>query len=233
MNRILFSILSLFAFTCARAVETPVVEAPAPSPFSATASVNYASRYLFRGDELAGHSIQANVNAQYGSLYANIWANQGVRAHQTNETDFAVGYSQGDTGFDAGVSAYTYRELNEFSGDKWVTWEPYIGYRAKLKDVSASLYAFRDFTLHTLTFESKVSQEISLSKSLSVEVAGALGTSHGRDSLAYWYWEGGLTAKYALSDKASLSAGASYHNTSSLDHGRDLIVYTGGIEFSF
>ncbi len=194
---------------------------------SVSTEVSYVSKYIFRGDLIYGQSLQASVNLAGENFYANIWASETMREHG-GETDFSVGFSK--AGFDAGVVAYTYRETDS---DDWITWEPCIGYGHDIGPLKASVYAYYDINLKTKTAEAKLTYEYAFGSSLKASVDLSAGTSGGTDLRRYWYWSIGPTIKYSFSEKASVFAGAMFHDVSMAMHGGSKTAFKIGASYEF
>lgn len=216
-----FPILAL-AFLCSISLRGVASEA-----LSISASAEYVSSYVFRGDKVAGASIQPNLNVSFGSVYANVWASRALHQGELNERDFTVGYTAGDH-FDFGLTAFTYEDGISSS------WEPYLGFSFEpIATVSTSLYAYYDWVLKTFAIEGKVSKTVSLTELFSADVALAAGNVQGSAITTYQYWSAGIVPTYQISAKLSATAGVHYRSASSSDHSRDQVVYTVGLGFEF
>lgn len=198
-----------------------------PEAVEATVSADYVSSYVFRGDKIAGASIQPSVNLTFGAVYATVWGSRESSGDKLNETDFTVGFTSESLHLDGGLTAYTYEGAKS-------SWEPYLGFSGDAgADVKASLYAYYDWILHVTTFEGKLTHSLELTKRFSVDTGIAVGNAQGREISFYQYWSAGITPRFAITSKLSANASASYRSVSSSDHSRDVMVYTAGLSFSF
>lgn len=66
--------------------------------------VDFASAYIWRGQELGGVSIQPEVTLSYKGFYVSAWGNVGFDAQDTKEIDLTLGYETG--GFSVSVTDY-------------------------------------------------------------------------------------------------------------------------------
>jgi len=188
-------------------------------------STDLVSAYTFRGARLAGPSIQPTLNAQVGPTYTTLWSNQSLNGG-ANEVDLTLG--GGAAGFDGGLTAYTYPGLSR------ATYEPFVGYAHDLiGGIKVSLYAFRDLTLHTTSFEGKASFQLITRKRLTSTADVAVGSTRGGETPAYLYWSAGPTLRYQLSQKWAASVAAVY--TSSDAEGGERDIWSGrlGISLAF
>ncbi len=180
------------------------------------------SAYVFRGAQIAATSVQPSLTAQWGDVYATAWANRALQPAESSELDLTLGATHGP--LDAGLTAYTY------PGRAQTTWEPYVGFSRDAKDVKASLYAYRDLTLKTTTFEGKASASLFTFKRAQGVFEAAIGTSHGHDLQAYTYWSAGPTLKGSLG-RFGVNVGVQYVSSSGAALKRDLIVTKVGVNF--
>ena len=124
---------------------------------SATVDVTYASKYVFRGVQLADETLMPSVEIGYGNFAAGAWSAQPITSNIDNEIDFYAGFSMpiDDTwGVDIGATIYYYPELDTACGtvDDY-TFESYIGIGGEVNGISTGVTAYYDTTLETLTLE--------------------------------------------------------------------------------
>jgi hypothetical protein len=79
MKKTVLIITALLASLSLRAEESSI---------SATVDVTYASKYVFRGVELADGTLMPSVEIGYGNFAAGIWSAQPVTSNIDNEIDF-------------------------------------------------------------------------------------------------------------------------------------------------
>lgn len=215
-------LITFFALTCL----SGCAYAALPEAISITAATDYVSAYTFRGDKIAGASIQPGVNVEFGSIYANVWSSRPLHRDELTETDLTLGYTFGEH-IDLGLTAYMYEGLPS-------SWEPYIGVSFEPgSSVKTSLYVYHDWVLHVSTLEGKVSKSLALSKTLNIDTSVAAGTAGGRDLTKYEYWSVGTALQWQTTEKLGASIGASYRSASTADHSRDQWVYTAGFSYAF
>lgn len=188
-----------------------------------TVSTDYASQYVFRGAQVGDAAIQPNVNVELGNAYLNAWGNLPLQSGEVRETDLTVGGSLGS--FDGGLTAYTYSEGQ-------TTWEPYLGYSVGGDLLKGSLYAFRDTTLRTTTFEAKVVATRECTARAAVAFEAAVGNSRGRDLASYTYWSAGPVFRYTVG-KLTTSAAVQYASSTDRELKRDLWVGRVGLSYAF
>ena len=195
------------------------------APLTGTFSADYVSRYVFRGVEVDGASIQPSANVEVGAFYGTIWGSRSLD-NTTSEVDLTLGVG-GAGGLDAGITAYTY------PGRSDTTWEPYLGYGREVGPAELSVVAFRDLTLHVTTFEGRAAFELATTKTYDLTFDFAIGNSRGRDLPSYTYWAGGPTLTYRFGERLSATLGAQYASSSDDTVRRDLVVSRVGLTFTF
>ncbi len=187
-----------------------------------TAGADCVSAYVFRGDKIAGASIQPTVNLTFGSAYGTVWGSRSLHRDELNETDLTVGFSSDKLHLDTGITAYTYEGLES-------SYEPFVGFSGG----PASLYAYYDWVVSALTIEGKLARSLELTKSTGIDLNASIGNISGPDIDPYFYWSLGASIKYQLAEKLSTSVGISYHSASKSDHSRDVWIYTAGVVYTF
>lgn len=229
MKKTVLIITALLASLSLRAEESSI---------SATVDVTYASKYVFRGVELADGTLMPSVEIGYGNFAAGIWSAQPVTSNIDNEIDFYGGFSLplDDTwGLDIGATVYYYPELDTAGGtvDDY-TFEPYIGVGGEINGIATGVTAYYDTTLDTLTLEG------SLGYSIPVEGAASsvdLGVSYGHvnpdGGSGYNYYNFGVSMPFAISDSATISVSLDYANSDLPGPDTDFIFGTIGMSIGF
>ena len=109
------------------------------SSYSVTVDFTYATRYVFRGVQLADDTLMPSVEVSSGAFTAGIWSAQPLIDNVDNEVDFYAGFGiplQGEWALDVGFCTYYYPELDTSGGADEVTWETYIGISGTVGGVS-------------------------------------------------------------------------------------------------
>lgn len=70
----------------------------------ATASADFVSQYVWRGQDLGGISVQPTLGLSWRGLSLSAWGNVGFDSGDTKELDLTLGYRVG--GFNVGVTDY-------------------------------------------------------------------------------------------------------------------------------
>ena len=102
-----------------------------------SAGADLVSSYIWRGQNMAGASIQPSLGISYKGLSLSAWGSYGITDHDdTKELDFTLGYSAG--GFSVGVTDYfciaagkEYADLKYFTYEAHKTahvFEAFVGY---------------------------------------------------------------------------------------------------------
>src|SRR5476651_375998 len=83
--------ISLFLALLA-AVAAPAALAESVPDLSVKLDLPYASKYVYRGLQLAKASIQPSLDLSADDSYAGVWFNSPVTAGQKNELNFYLGH---------------------------------------------------------------------------------------------------------------------------------------------
>ena len=78
--------------------------ASAQDRVEASASADFVSQYVWRGQDLGGISVQPSLGLSWRGLSLTAWGNVGFDSGDTKELDLTLGYSVG--GFNVGVTDY-------------------------------------------------------------------------------------------------------------------------------
>jgi uncharacterized protein (TIGR02001 family) len=210
MKKILLTLATLVAGASLSA-QTP---APAPAPassYSVTADFTYATRYVFRGVQLAKGAFQPSVKLTVGDFYASVWSSMPADKGYELEFDYTAGYgfklAEG-WALDTGVTAYTYPGLGG-GGDK-ATYEGFAGVNGTIGVLSSGTYGYYDFTLKALTLQEALGYSVTLDPKTSINFLATLGRVWPDAGDNYFYYGLGVTVPYKLSDKATVTVGAQY-----------------------
>ncbi len=193
---------------------------PAPA-YSVTLDFPYASKYVFRGVELAKGAFQPSVKVTSGDFYAGVWASLPVDRGYELEIDYYAGYgfklSEGWS-LDTGLTAYSYPGLDTSGGADKTTFEGYLGLNGTLGIFSSGTYAYYDFTLKAFTIQEALGYSIELDAKTTINLSATLGHVAPDAGSGYTYYGFGVTVPYKLSDKATVTAGVQYadHDISGL-----------------
>lgn len=199
-------------------------QAPAPAPaapsYSVTADFTYATKYVFRGVQLAKGAFQPSVKLTTGDFYASIWSSMPVDKGYELEFDYNVGYgfklAEG-WALDTGLTVYTYPGLG--GGADKATYEGYLGVNGTIGVLSTGTYAYYDFTLEAFTIQEALGYSAKIDDKTSVNFLVTLGHVAPDAGDSYNYYGVGVTVPYKLSDKATVTVGAQYadHDISGLE----------------
>lgn len=189
----------------------------ATSSYSVTLDFPYASKYVFRGAQLAKQSLQPSVELSTGNFTAGIWTNQPITDNTDNEIDFYAGYSvplNDAWKFDTGLTLYYYPELNTGGGADATTWEPYIGFVGSVGGVSPGIYFFYDATLKVFTWQGQVGYSIALEPAgASLDFSANLARVDPNSGSGYTYYSLGMSVPFKISEKGTFTIGVNYaHN---------------------
>lgn len=225
LTTILFSLIALLS--CGYSATPALV--PVPS-VSGTVSVDAVSRYVFRGISSDGYAIQPSATLEYGSAYVSVWGHRPLHRNSVNEIDLTIGAIHEASGFEAGLTAFTY------SKGVQTTWEPFVGYAKQWLNerLNTSVTLYRDTTLHISTGQVEASVVTLKVGSFEATLNGTYGGVRGRDMLTYRYWAVGPSFTYAVTESTTLTASAqrwSSRGDNSLERG----VWMGkvGVTLSF
>ncbi len=196
----------------------------AASPIEGELTVPYTNVYAFRGQRLAGESIQPSVSLSLGNLTATVWANQPIAREVDPEIDFTLSLDSDISIATAQVGLTAYR----YPGGTSTTWEPYLSLSKDVRGFKGAITAFYDWKLGTHTYQAALSRDITLTKRLTLTpkvMAGVVGS--------YSYWEGGGETVFAVNKGAAVFGAASYTSSNDRAAERDIISYTAGLRVSF
>jgi len=196
----------------------------AASSYSVTLDFTYATKYVFRGVELAKQSLQPSVEMAAGPITAGIWTSQPITDNIDNEIDLYVGYGAdlgGDWSLDTGVTLYYYPELDTGGGADSTTWEPYVGITGSAGGFSPGLYLYYDLTLEVLTVQGQIGYSVALEPAgASLDFSANLGRVDPKAGSGYTYYSVGASVPFKLSESGTLTLGVNYahNNISGIDN---------------
>lgn len=187
------------------------------SSYSVTVDFTYATRYVFRGVQLADDTLMPSVEVSSGAFTAGIWSAQPLIDNVDNEVDFYAGFGiplQGEWALDVGFCTYYYPELDTSGGADEVTWETYIGISGTVGGVSPALYVYYDLTLKAFTYEGSLGYSVPLEPAgASLDFSAALGRVNPDVGSGMTYYSVGASVPFALSESGTLTVGVNYgHN---------------------
>lgn len=195
---------------------------------SLEATMNFESRYVFRGVQYSESSFQPGIELAYGSFYAGTWMNLPVGDYDQSarmaydEIDIYAGYGfevNDSIYLDAGINYYTYPDsadgfFDTYDRDEETgsnTFEAYAGISAALP-MDPSLYIYYDFNYETVAVQADASYSYPLGEKTSVDLSGSVGylSVPGEDADSYTYGNLALDLSVYLSENGSVSGGIRY-----------------------
>ncbi len=198
---------------------------------SVTSEFGVASKYVFRGLELAETVVHPSLEFGWGDFYAGIWAAIPLEGRDApddfaDEYDFYAGYGLALTdklALDLGATRYYYP-------DGGSTTEAYVGLAAELGTFSPSAYLYNDFDLDVWTFELSSGVALPL-EGFPIEASFFLGRSEDEGS-GYLYYGVDLSYPVEVQGVGNVTFGLSFsdHDLDSGFKGRHLF---GGVALSF
>jgi hypothetical protein len=195
----------------------------ADEPPEVRADLTYASRYVFRGIERAGQSVQAGVEGAHESWRGGVWANRPFSSGGTQEMNVNV--------------AYMWQPTRELSLDATMagSWFDHVPGRGVKKTYEAGLTAtlaavagftpslgyYHDFRLRADTTQVALARSIALTRmGAFLELNGYLGWSVGDDWRpdapgasrhdGYGYWGAEAQLPYRIGAHTTVTAGLHY-----------------------
>jgi uncharacterized protein (TIGR02001 family) len=183
------------------------------SSYSVTVDFPYATKYVFRGYELAKGAFQPSVKVTSGDFYAGVWMSAPVDRGYELEIDYFAGYGfklAEAWSLDTGLTVYTYPGLDTSGGADKATFEGYLGVNGTVGVFTTGTYAYYDMTLEVLTLQEVLGYSITLDDKTSVNLSATLGHVVPNGGGGYTYYGFGMAVPYKLSDKATVTAGVQY-----------------------
>jgi uncharacterized protein (TIGR02001 family) len=209
MKKTVLIIAALAAGFSLRAQE----EAP-QSSYSVSVDFTYASKYVFRGVQLAEGTFQPSVEVGIGDFAIGLWTAQPVTSNIDNEIDLYAGYSialNDAWSLDTGLTLYYYPELDTSTGADRSTWEPYIGITGDVSGFSPGVYVYYDLTLKAFTYQGQLGYSIPLEPAgASLDFSFALGRVDPKGGGGYTYYSAGVSVPFTLSESATLTVGLNF-----------------------
>lgn len=192
-------------------------EAP-QSSYSVSVDFTYASKYVFRGVQLAEGAFQPSVEVSAGDFTIGLWTAQPVTSNIDNEIDLYAGYSialNDAWSLDTGLTLYYYPELDTSTGLDRTTWEPYIGISGEVGGFSPGVYLYYDATLKSFTYQGQLGYSIALEPAgASLDFSFALGRVDPDAGSGYTYYSAGVSVPFTLSENATLTIGVNFDGNS-------------------
>ena len=240
------TLLALAVLTAGVSAQAQTAVAAQSSALSVTADISYVSEYVFRGNSLAGDSIQPSVKATYGDFYASVWNSNDLNSDGVNETDLTAGYGyklSDSIKLDVGVIRYLYEgqsadDVTEF----------YVGASVDtlLKPSFYAYYAEEGVNAGVATYTASIGHSVALSViGSSLDLSALVGFVNAYDDEEYVYGVISAAIPYKLSENATLTVGVDYvandddqlgagfGSTETLDNGNDAFVYKVGLAIGF
>jgi uncharacterized protein (TIGR02001 family) len=229
-----------YALILAALVSGAVAQAQdSASSYNVTVDFPYASKYVFRGLELARDSFQPSVKVVSGNMYASLWTNQPLTNGEENEIDLAAGYNyklNDKWSLDAGLTYYYYPEANTRVSDEYTT-EAYLGLNGSIKALSVGVYLYRDFNINSYTAQANFGYSVVLSDTASLNLGANVGRVTNVGPLSYTYYGASAQIPFKLNKATTFTVGVNYstHNNNllSLAVGDDNIWFNTGITVGF
>lgn len=219
MNKIALLLTTLVAGASLSAQAPAAAAAPA---YSVTADFTYATKYVFRGVQLAKGAFQPSIKLTSGDFYAGVWSSIPADSGYELEVDYYAGYgfkvAEG-WALDVGLTAYSYPGLDTSGGLDKTTFEGYAGLNGTLGVFTSGTYAYYDFTLKAFTIQEALGYSIAVDDKTAVNFLATLGHVSPDAGSGYAYYGFGVTVPYKLTDKATVTVGAQYadHDISGLE----------------
>ena len=239
------TLLALAVLTAGVSAQAQTAVAAQSSALSVTADISYVSEYVFRGNSLAGDSIQPSVKATYGDFYASVWNSNDLNSDGVNETDLTAGYGyklSDSIKLDVGVIRYLYE--GQSAADST---ELYVG--ASVDTIlKPSFYAYYDNDREksgVATYTASIGHSVALSViGSSLDLSALVGFVNAYDSEEYVYGVVSAAIPYKLSENATLTVGVDYVANDddnnvftargyTLDNGNDEVVYKVSLAIGF
>lgn len=198
-----------------------------------TLNVPYASKYVFRGLEVTGDSMQPSVEYTREAFTGGVWSNLPMNGTVSQEYDFYGGYDiplNKDWLIDAGGTLYYYPQLASGPGAHNTTIEPYVGLSGNVGGLAPGLYAYYDLTLENFVLEGRLSGSLPLPAiGTSLDGSVSAGRLEPKVGDGYTYYRLGVGLPFKVSAHVTFNAGLSYtHNDlPGVDH--DAFYVTAGL----
>jgi hypothetical protein len=189
------------------------------------------SNYVFRGSLIGTQSFQPSVNATYGALAVNVWANTPllnryqIAGQPSVEIDPSASYTIGivdGLNVQPGFTSYNYSQSTDGEGFYRHTFEPNLALNYTVDGITLTPKAYYDVVLRGPTYELNGAYVVPL-KSFGTELdfLGTVGTYKQDDvvhtskqaTLAWGnYWVAGVTAPFKIDAHSQVSLGWAYAN---------------------
>ncbi len=190
-------------------------DAASTSSHAFTVDFSYASKYVFRGVQLAAGSLQPSIKVTSGAGYAGIWTNQSVTSNSGSELDLYAGYGfevAKDWRLDVGATLYyNYPKLGASTGLDDNTFEGYVGLNGTIDGgLIVGLYAYNAFTLDTFTLQGNLGYSIPIGDKFSCYLSGNIGHVSPDGGSDYSYYGFKAQFPYRLTRTATLTGGVNW-----------------------
>lgn len=235
--------LSVFTALLAGLV-VPAASAAADWPEVAVKTdLSFASRYVYRGVQLARASLEPSLDLSAGDGYLGLWGNLPTgTGGQKNELDFYAGrtfpVSRPEAGWklDLGARGYYFPQSYYAAGQSNTSVEGYAGIAggAVGPGLTPKLYSAYDFTRQNWNVIGSLGAALPVEKlgfALEFDVhVGHTGIHRGSD---YTYWGAGVVLPYRIANNATLTLGAQYDSSNLKGAQHNLVTWTAGMSVGF
>ncbi|MDR0901401.1 MAG: hypothetical protein LBM92_01355 [Opitutaceae bacterium] len=195
--------------------------------WTGSADIRYTGKYLFRGIEKSGQTLQANVefNPIGDGFYVGGWFNQPFESKWDNEFDLFGGYRYNLHGIklDGNITGYFYPQAKD--GETDYSYEIAIGASYEvISGLGVSAYVYYDVRLETLTLEASAGYRLPYQIAqyqASVDFSAFVGYSDASDLFpdAGWnvkdtwtYYGATVSTTVKFNETLSVTAGVQYGN---------------------
>ncbi len=205
--------------------------------------LTFASRYVYRGQQLARASLQPSIDLSGGDGYLGLWGNLPTGAGgQKNELNFYAGYNlPAETlgrgwKLDLGARQYYFPQGYYTAGQNNSSTEGYLGFAGGTvgPGLTPTIYTAYDFTRQNYNVIASLGAFVPAEKlgfALRFDLhAGYTGIHRGSD---YTYWGAGVGVPYRIAGNATLNLGAQYDSNDLKGARRNLVTWTAGLTVGF
>jgi uncharacterized protein (TIGR02001 family) len=187
--------------------------------YSVTVDFPYATKYVFRGQEIARSALQPSVEVTANSFYAGVWTNTPlVDPHDPTgaarqELDLYGGYNlklSDSLKLETGLTFYYYPQAVARLTREHTT-EASLGLNWTVGGFTPAVFAYYDFSLKNWTVQGSLGYSVPLKNlGASLDLNSAVGYVDPDVGASYTYYSLGLSVPVKLSDAIKFSVGVSY-----------------------
>jgi len=220
-------------------------QAAAVPELSVRLDLPYASRYVYRGVQLAQDSVQPSLDLSANGSYLGAWFNSPLTAGQKNEFDFYLGHDFGtdlfgpDGKIDVGGRVYHFPQGFYTAGLANTSYEAYVGLKSGpvAGGFAPAIYSYYDFTRRSYNFLGSLSAALPVERlgfALRMDVhVGRAGFSRAAVGTNYTYWGAGVSLPYRIASNATFTVGAQYDSSNLTGAKHNLTTFTAGVSVGF